>query len=98
MSKPKIALYWCASCGGCEEAIVDLAEDLLTVVEAVDIVFWPAALDFKKSDVESLPDGDITVSFINGAVRTEEQEEMAKLLRACLSPAKLQAASTAGID
>ena len=30
--KPKIAFYWCASCGGCEEAVVDLAETLLDVV------------------------------------------------------------------
>jgi len=24
MAKPKVAFYWCASCGGCEEAIIDL--------------------------------------------------------------------------
>lgn len=79
--KPKVAFYWCASCGGCEEAVVDLAEDILKVVEAVDIVFWPVALDFKKSDVEAMEDGSIAVSFINGAVRLSEQEEMVKLLR-----------------
>ena len=55
MSKPKVAFYWCASCGGCEEAIVDLAEDILGVIEAVDIIFWPCAMDFKKKDVEALP-------------------------------------------
>jgi len=81
MAKPKIAMYWCSSCGGCEEAVVDLAEDILQVVEAVDIVFWPVALDFKKKDVEALQDGELAVSFINGAIRTEEQEEMVKLLR-----------------
>ena len=54
MTKPKVAFYWCASCGGCEEAVVDLAEDILKVVEAVDIVLWPVAMDFKKSDVEPL--------------------------------------------
>ena len=32
--KMKIALYWCSSCGGCEESVVDLAEDILLVVEA----------------------------------------------------------------
>jgi len=79
--KPKVAFYWCASCGGCEEAVIDLAEDILKVVEAVDIVFWPVALDFKKSDVEAMEDGSIAVSFINGAVRLSEQEEMVKLLR-----------------
>ncbi|MEW5806815.1 MAG: oxidoreductase [Acidobacteriota bacterium] len=81
MAKPKVAFYWCASCGGCEEAVVDLAEDILKVVEAVDIVFWPVALDFKKKDLEELPDGSIAVAFINGAIRTSEHEEMAKLLR-----------------
>ena len=80
-TKPKVAFYWCASCGGCEEAVVDLGEAVLDVVNAVDIVFWPVALDFKVSDVESMPDGSITVSFINGAIRLSEQEEMAKLLR-----------------
>ena len=81
MSKPKVAFYWCASCGGCEEAVVDLAEDILTVAGAVDIVFWPVALDFKRKDVQAMDDGSIAVSFINGAVRTSEQEEMVKLLR-----------------
>ena len=81
MAKPKVAFYWCASCGGCEEAVVDLAEDILKVVDAVDIVLWPVALDFKKSDVEAMPGGSIAVSFINGAVRTSEQEEWVRLLR-----------------
>jgi len=81
LSKPKVAFYWCASCGGCEEAVVDLAEDILKVVEAVEFVFWPVAMDFKVKDVEALQDGDIAVSFINGAIRTGEQEHMAKLLR-----------------
>jgi len=80
-AKPKVAFYWCSSCGGCEESIVDLAEDILKVVAAVDIVFWPVALDFKKKDVEAMEDGSIAVSFINGAVRLSEQEEMVKMLR-----------------
>ena len=79
--KPKVAFYWCSSCGGCEESIVDLAEDILKVVEAVDIVFWPVALDFKKKDVEAMEDGSIAVTFINGAVRLSEQKEMVELLR-----------------
>ncbi len=79
--KPKVAFYWCASCGGCEESVVDLAENILDVVAAVDIIMWPVAMDFKKKDVEAMADGSILVSLINGAVRTSEQEEMAKLLR-----------------
>jgi len=79
--KPKVAFYWCASCGGCEEAVVDLGAKILDVAEAVDIVFWPVALDFKRADVERLPVRSLLVSFINGAIRSHEQEEMARLLR-----------------
>ncbi len=79
--KPKVAFYWCSSCGGCEEAVVDLAEKILDVVAAVDIVFWPVAFDFKKADVEAMADGSILAAFVNGAIRTTEQEEMAHLLR-----------------
>ncbi len=81
MAKPKIAFYWCASCGGCEEAVVDLAEKILPVVQAVDIVLWPVALDFKRQDIEQLADQEIAVAFINGAIRTSEQKEMVELLR-----------------
>lgn len=81
MAKPKIALYWCSGCGGCEESVVDLAEDILTLVSAVDIVFWPVVLDFKYADLEALGDGEIAVSLINGAIRMDEQERIAKLLR-----------------
>jgi F420-non-reducing hydrogenase small subunit len=81
LAKPKVALYWCAGCGGCDEAVVDLAEKILDVVAAVDIVFWPVAFDFKKEDVAAMADGEITASFINGAIRLSEQEEMAHLLR-----------------
>jgi len=79
--KPKVAFYWCAACGGCEEAVVDLAEKILDVIQIVDIAFWPVALDFKRKDVEELADGQLAVAFVNGAIRTSEQAEMARLLR-----------------
>ena len=79
--KPKIGIYWCSSCGGCEEAIVDLNETILDVVAAVDIVFWPVAMDFKYDDVRNLKDQELLASFINGGIRLSEQEEIVKLLR-----------------
>ncbi len=81
MPKPKVAFYWCASCGGCEETVVDLAEDILGVVEQVDIVLWPVAMDFKYASIEAMPDKSITATLLNGAIRSTEQEEMARLLR-----------------
>ncbi len=79
--KPKVAFYWCASCGGCEEAVLDLAEEVLNVAAAVDIVFWPVALDSKERDIEAMADGALDITFLNGAVRTTHQLEMARLLR-----------------
>ena len=81
MAKPKVALYWAASCGGCEEAVVDLAERVLDLVGLVDIVFWPVALDFKLSDVEAMEEGSIDVALINGGIRTTENERVVKILR-----------------
>ncbi len=80
-ARPRIALYWNASCGGCEEAVIDLGEGLSALLEKVDVVLWPVALDFKRHHVEALPDGSIDVAFLNGAVRLTEQDEWAQLLR-----------------
>jgi len=51
------------------------------VVANADIVFWPVAMDIKYKDVEAMPDKSIDVCFFNGAIRTSEQEYLAKLLR-----------------
>jgi F420-non-reducing hydrogenase small subunit len=79
--KLKIAFYWAASCGGCEVAVLDVNEKILDVVAAADIVFWPVAIDVKYKDVEAMPDKSIDACFFNGAIRTSENEKMAKLLR-----------------
>ncbi len=81
MEKLKLAFYWAASCGGCEIAVLDVNEKILDVVEKADIVFWPVAIDTKYKDVEAMPDKSIDVCFFNGAIRTSENEHMAKLLR-----------------
>jgi len=81
MSKPKLALYWAASCGGCEIAVLDVEEKILDVAAFFDLVFWPCAMDFKYKDVEAMPDGGIDLCLFNGAIRTSENESMARLLR-----------------
>jgi F420-non-reducing hydrogenase small subunit len=79
--KPKIALYWCAGCGGCEESVIDLANGLLTVAQEAEIVFWPVAMDARYRDLEALADGSIAASFINGAIRLDDHVRMVRLLR-----------------
>lgn len=81
MAKLKLAAYWTAGCGGCDTAILDTHEKILDIAAAADIVFWPIATDFKVKDVEAMPDGDIDVTLLNGAIRNSENEHMAVLLR-----------------
>lgn len=79
--KPKLAIYWASSCGGCEIAIVNLNEKLLALDAHYDLVFCPCLLDTKINDVEAMPDGSLAVTLFNGAIRTSENEEMARLMR-----------------
>ena len=81
MAKIKIAQYWGAGCGGCDVAMLDIDEKILGVAEMADIAFWPIAVAVKLDEVEAMPDGYITATFYNGAVRNSENEHVAKLLR-----------------
>jgi F420-non-reducing hydrogenase small subunit len=80
-SKGKLAIYWAASCGGCEISILAMDEKILDVANAFDIVMWPCAADGKVRDVERMADQSIDVCLFNGGIRTSEQEYMAQLMR-----------------
>ena len=81
MTKPKLALYWAASCGGCEISVLEVDEAILDVADFFDIVFWPVGLDFKVKDVEAIEDNGILLCMWNGSIRNSEQKHMADLLR-----------------
>jgi F420-non-reducing hydrogenase small subunit len=81
MSKPKLALYWAASCGGCEIAILELHEKVLEIDANFELVFWPAAMDVKYAHVEAMEPDTIDVCLFNGAIRSSENERLARLLR-----------------
>lgn len=79
--KPKFAMYWAASCGGCEIAVLNIHEKILEVDANFDVVFWPVAMDAKYKDVEAMEDGSILLTLFNGGIRNDENEHLAKLLR-----------------
>ncbi|NWG06664.1 MAG: oxidoreductase [Chloroflexi bacterium] len=79
--KPKFAMYWAASCGGCEIAVLNIHEKILDVDANFDVVFWPVAMDAKYKDVEAMEDGSILLTLFNGGIRNNENEHLAKLLR-----------------
>jgi F420-non-reducing hydrogenase small subunit len=79
--KPKFAMYWAASCGGCEISVLNIHEKILDVDANFEVVFWPVAMDAKYKDVAAMPDGSITLTLFNGGIRNSENEELAHLLR-----------------
>ena len=81
VDKKKIAIYWSASCGGCDVSLLDLEAKLLELAGLVDIVYWPVAMDYKRRDFFDLPDKSVDFGLFNGAVRTSEQREDAEAFR-----------------
>lgn len=79
--KPALAIYWASSCGGCEIAVANIHEGLLDLDAAFSLVFCPCLVDTKTRDLHAMPDGSIDVTLVNGAIRTDENLEMARLLR-----------------
>ncbi len=80
-TKPKFAMYWASSCGGCEIAVLNIGPKILDVDAAFDVVFWPVAMDAKYKDVEAMADNSILLTLFNGGIRNAENEAMAHLLR-----------------
>lgn len=66
--KPRVAVHKFSSCDGCQLALLNLGEDLLTLAERVDLVHFAEAgpLD---------PDTDVDVAFVEGSVSTPEDVE-----------------------
>ena len=79
--KPKFAMYWADSCGGCEIAVLNIHEQILDFDANFEVVFWPVAMDAKYKDVEAMEDESILLTLFNGAIHSEEHEHIAHLLR-----------------
>ena len=80
-AKPKLAIFGAASCGGCDVAIVNIHEHIVEVAAVFDIVLWPTVMDGKYADIEAMEDGEITITLVNGSMRTDETVHLAQLLR-----------------
>jgi F420-non-reducing hydrogenase small subunit len=78
----KLAMYWASACGGCDVAVLNLGMKLIEFTERWEPIFWPAAMDGKRADVRALEDGELDLCLFDGGIRTDEDAEMAHLLRA----------------
>lgn len=71
--KPRIAIFSLTGCEGCSLAILELEDQLLSILDAVEIV------NFREGMTER--SWDIDIGFVDGAVSTPEDERDAKRFR-----------------
>ena len=77
----KVAFWQNSDCWGCHQSLVDLHLQLLPVLPALEIVYWPTVVDFKYDSLKARADGEIVVGFIEGSIRTKQDLEGVKLMR-----------------
>ena len=77
----KVAFMQNSDCWGCHQSLLNLHLGLLNVLPALEIVYWPAVVDFKNDSLKARADGEILVGFIEGSLRTNHDIEQTKLLR-----------------
>ena len=82
----KVAEEWLNICGGCECSLLDVGEPLLDILSKVEFVHMPVLMDHKylgqtgEGMKVEVPEAD--VGLISGGIRTEEEREIAKEMRA----------------
>ena len=77
----KVAFWQNSDCWGCHQSLIDLHLSLLPVLPALEIVYWPAVVDFKYDSLVAREPGEIVVGFIEGSVRTKQDKEGIKVMR-----------------
>jgi sulfhydrogenase subunit delta len=74
-TKPKLAVWKFASCDGCQLTILDLEDELLDIVGAIDIAYFPEAT---RREVA----GPYDLSLVEGSVTTAHDATRIKEIRA----------------
>lgn len=73
-AKPKLAVWKFSSCDGCQLSILDLEDDLLDVVGAVDVAY------FVEASREIKP-GPYDISLVEGSITTPHEAELIQEIR-----------------
>jgi sulfhydrogenase subunit delta len=73
MTKPRVAIFDFACCEGCQLQIVNLEEEILDLIGAVDVVEWREAMSERSHEYD--------VAIIEGSITRPEDEERIELIR-----------------
>jgi F420-non-reducing hydrogenase small subunit len=75
--KPKVVMVACGGCNGCHVSFLDMHEDVLTILGAVELVRASVVADMNRRD--GIPECDIAL--IEGSICNEENEKIVKEIR-----------------
>lgn len=73
MSKPRVAIFDFACCEGCQLQIVNLEEEILDLIGAVDVVEWREAMSEQSDQYD--------IAIIEGSITRTEDEQRIKIIR-----------------
>jgi coenzyme F420-reducing hydrogenase gamma subunit len=73
MTKPRVAIFDFACCEGCQLQIVNLEEEILDLIGAVDVVEWREAMSEQSEEYD--------IAIIEGSITRPEDEERIKDIR-----------------
>jgi sulfhydrogenase subunit delta len=74
MAKPKVGIFGLTSCAGDQLVVVNLEDELLDIVGAIDLVSFTMAASNPSHD-------ELDIAFVEGSVVTEDDEEFLKEIR-----------------
>ena len=74
MSKPRVAVHKFSSCDGCQLSILNLEDELLDLVDAVEIAYFLEA----SSHIQ---DGPYDIALVEGSITTEHEVERIQKIR-----------------
>lgn len=75
LRKPRIAVFSLTGCEGCALSILELEDELLNVLRAVEVVNFREGMSERAWEID--------VGFVDGAVSTPHDEEQVRRLREC---------------
>jgi sulfhydrogenase subunit delta len=89
-TKPRIAVFKFASCDGCQLSLLDAEDELLAVVGAVEIAYFPEAS-------RTMRKGPYDVGLVEGSITTHtDAQRIQEVRRQCKTLITIGACATAG--
>jgi coenzyme F420-reducing hydrogenase gamma subunit len=88
--RPKIGVFKFASCDGCQLSLLDAEDDLLGIVGAVEIAYFPEAS-------RTMVKGPYDIGLVEGSITThQDAQRIQEVRRSCKTLVTIGACATAG--